>query len=157
VTRKRKVEDDVAEEERTDVDEVPEEELEDEPVEAEEPLDEDEPVEDDEPIDQDEPVDEDEPEVPDAPRGGLKPLEVARKAAQQLAELTGRLPDGVSGIEPVDDGWIVLVDVVEVQRVPRSTDVLATYEVAADRDGDLVRYERIHRFARGRTDSGGDA
>lgn len=84
-----------------------------------------------------------------------RPIEVARNVAQQLAELTGRTPDGISGIEPSEDGWVVLVDVVEVERIPHSTDVLATYEVAADADGDLLRYERLHRFSRGQTDGGG--
>jgi len=84
-----------------------------------------------------------------APGPRAKPLQVARIAVGQLAELTGRRIDGMAGMEPVDGGWRILVDVVEVARVPPSTDVIGTYEVDADADGDLLRYERIARYVRG--------
>ena len=85
----------------------------------------------------------------EAARPRVKPLQVARTAVGQLAELTGRRIDGMAGMEPVDGGWRILVDVVEVARVPPSTDVIGTYEVDADADGDLLRYERIARYVRG--------
>jgi hypothetical protein len=80
--------------------------------------------------------------------GGLKPMQLVRLAGAQLMQLTGRDIDGTSGIERTDEGWRVLLEVVEVTRVPRSMDVLGLYEVIVDQDGDLVRYERLRRYGR---------
>jgi hypothetical protein len=80
--------------------------------------------------------------------GGLKPMQLVRLAGAQLMQLTGRDIDGTSGIENTDEGWRVLLEVVEVTRVPRSMDVLGLYEVIVDEDGDLVRYERLRRYGR---------
>ena len=75
--------------------------------------------------------------------------QVAARAAQQLLELTGKEAEGVTGLERADDGWKVRVEVVEVRRIPDTTDVLALYEVEVDEDGDLTGYRRLRRYARG--------
>ena len=75
--------------------------------------------------------------------------QVAAWAAQQLLELTGKGVEGVTGLERTDDGWNVHVEVVEVRRIPDTTDVLALYEVQVDEDGDLMGYRRLRRYARG--------
>ncbi len=75
--------------------------------------------------------------------------QVAAQAAQQLLELTGKGVEGVTGLERTDDGWKVHVEVVEVRRIPDTTDVLALYEVQVDEDGDLMGYRRLRRYARG--------
>jgi hypothetical protein len=80
---------------------------------------------------------------------GIKPVQVAALAARQLRLLTGRDVEGAAGLERADDGWRVLLEVLEVARVPRSTDVLGLYEVTVDADGDVVGYERLRRFVRG--------
>ena len=40
------------------------------------------------------------------------------------------------GLERTDDGWPVEVEVLEVRRIPNTTDVLALYEVEVDGKGD---------------------
>jgi hypothetical protein len=70
----------------------------------------------------------------------------------QIAELTGKQSEGITGVERGDDGWIVGVEVVEDRRIPSSTDILATYEIEVDADGELVSYRRVRRYARGRGD-----
>ena len=75
--------------------------------------------------------------------------QVAARAAHQLLELTGKEAEGVTGLERSDDGWKVRVEVVEVRRIPDTTDVLALYEVEVDEDGDLTGYRRLRRYARG--------
>ncbi len=74
---------------------------------------------------------------------------VAAGAAQQLLELTGREAEGVTGLERTDDGWRVEVEVVEVRRIPDTTDVLALYEVTLDDEGELEGYRRLRRYGRG--------
>lgn len=75
--------------------------------------------------------------------------QVAASAARQLLELTGREAEGVTGLSRTDDGWRVQVEMVEVHRIPNTTDVLALYEVEVDEKGDLQGYRRIRRYARG--------
>jgi hypothetical protein len=88
-----------------------------------------------------------------APTKKVPAMKVARMAAQQLAELTGREPECVIGIHRTDDGWQVDLEVVESRRIPDSTDILATYSVETDEDGDLMGYQRVRRYVRGK---GGD-
>jgi hypothetical protein len=76
-------------------------------------------------------------------------MKAAGEAARQLHELTGKEPEGVVGLERSDDGWTVQVEVLELRRIPNTTDVLAVYEVSVDRDGDLEGYTRLRRYVRG--------
>lgn len=78
-----------------------------------------------------------------------KPLQVARRVAEQLAELTGKSPEAVTAIESTDDGWQIQLEVVESHRIPDSADLLALYEVQADSSGDLTGYRRLRRYSRG--------
>jgi hypothetical protein len=79
-----------------------------------------------------------------------RPGQVAQRAARQLAELTRRPVEGVAGLAREQDGWCVELEVVEVARVPSSTDVLGLYAVWVDEEGELLGYERVERFVRGR-------
>lgn len=74
---------------------------------------------------------------------------VAGEAARQLLELTGKQAEGVIGLERTEDGWKVEIEVLELSRIPNTTDVLASYEVMVDSDGELEGYKRLHRYVRG--------
>lgn len=75
--------------------------------------------------------------------------EVAEAAARQLAELTSQEVEAVTGLQRNDDGWEVDVQVLELRRVPSTTDVLGSYRVELDRDGELMGYRRRQRYVRG--------
>ncbi|MEW1908528.1 gas vesicle protein [Kitasatospora sp. NPDC085895] len=75
-----------------------------------------------------------------------------RTAASQLAELLGRSPESVSGLRRTEDGWQAEVEVVEVERIPETSSVLASYRVQLDEDGELVGYERTRRYTRAEVD-----
>ena len=75
--------------------------------------------------------------------------QVAAQAASELLELTGKAAEGVTGLERTEDGWTVQVEVVEMRRIPDTTDVLALYEVTTDKQGSLQGYRRLRRYARG--------
>jgi hypothetical protein len=77
-----------------------------------------------------------------------------RRAIEQVAELTGREIEGVNGLEKGDDGWVVTLEVVELRRVPDSTDVLGSYAVAVDERGELEGYRRTHRYYRSQVEEG---
>ncbi|GAA0948709.1 gas vesicle protein [Pseudonocardia zijingensis] len=86
------------------------------------------------------------------PARGGGPALAARKAAEHVAEFTGRSPECVISIDGTDDGWKVGVEVVEIRRIPDTQDVLAIYEVEVGRDGALKSYKRVRRYARGELD-----
>lgn len=81
--------------------------------------------------------------------GAKSPAQVARAALTVLAELTGRRAETVLGLHKDEDGWKVTVEVVELSKVPTSTDLLGCYVVALDDEGELRGYERIRRYQRG--------
>ena len=83
------------------------------------------------------------------PRRRLSGARVAVEAVRQLAELTGKEIEGVVGLDRNDEGWIVQVEVLELRRVPSTTDMLATYDVHVDERGDLEGYQRLARYVRG--------
>ena len=75
-------------------------------------------------------------------------------AAGQGEGVAGRPVESVSSLERTHDGWVVALEVVELARVPESTDVLASYEVELDGDRKLVRYQRGRRYHRSQADDG---
>ena len=74
---------------------------------------------------------------------------IAAEALRQLVELSGKDAEGVVGLDRSDDGWTVEVEVLEVSRIPNTTDVLALYEVEVDGRGSLQGYRRVRRYVRG--------
>ncbi|MDX3850964.1 gas vesicle protein [Streptomyces sp. AK02-01A] len=80
------------------------------------------------------------------------PERAARAACERLAGLISHRPEGVSGVRRTDDGWCVVVDVLEVPRIPDTTSLLASYEVQLTQDGELLEYRRIRRYRRGAAD-----
>jgi len=79
-------------------------------------------------------------------------LKVGRAAVEQLAELTGQRVEGLSGVHRDDDGWVVNAEVLELRRIPETSDVLATYEVRLDDDGTITAYRRVRRYTRTQTE-----
>jgi hypothetical protein len=79
-------------------------------------------------------------------------VQFARRAMDTLAELVGCPAEGITGIRRNDDGWIVEVEVLEVERVPETSDVLASYQVEIDDDGEIVEFHRLRRYLRTQTE-----
>lgn len=75
-----------------------------------------------------------------------------RYAAEQLEEMLGRAPESVSSVQPTPDGWQAEVEVLELERVPETTSVMASYRVTLDAEGELMAYERTRRYTRGQID-----
>jgi hypothetical protein len=84
----------------------------------------------------------------------LSAAEAGREGLRQVAELTGKDPESVTGVQRSEDGWLVAVDVIEDRRIPSSTDIMCTYEAEIDDDGELLSYRRVRRYSRGRGDDG---
>lgn len=73
-------------------------------------------------------------------------------ASRQLAELLQCEPGSVSAVKPTSKGWTASVEVVEVERIPETTSVMASYRVQLDSKGNLLGYERTGRYTRGQID-----
>jgi len=82
--------------------------------------------------------------------GGI--AEAISAALEQFEVLTHLEPIGTTGVRREEDGWSVLVDVVELERVPSTTSVMATYRVDVDDSGELCGFQRLRRFTRGSVD-----
>ncbi|MFP5022376.1 gas vesicle protein GvpO [Pseudonocardia phyllosphaerae] len=93
-----------------------------------------------------EPEPDPEPEPPRRRRGARA---VAQAAVEQVVEMTGRRPEGVTSVSRNGENWLVEVEVVEAHRIPDSADVLAVYEAELDDDAELMSYRRTRRYTRG--------
>ena len=74
--------------------------------------------------------------------------EIVQRAKEQLVQLTGLRTDTVSALTKGEDGWHVTVELIELKRIPEATDMLASYGVLLDDEGNLLRYERTRRYLR---------
>ena len=89
----------------------------------------------------------------DGGRPGLPAMETVERAKQQLSLMTGRQAESVSAFGRAEDGWRMTVEVVDLERIPPTTSVMASYEAEFDDDGNLVEYELVRRYTRAQTDS----
>ncbi len=86
-------------------------------------------------------------------RNGSRGRSSAREAIdyvrRELPDYIGHPVEAVLGVEPDgDNGWKVTAQVVEVARIPSTTDVLGDYEVTLDRQNELTSYRRSRRYYR---------
>ncbi|HEX4689440.1 MAG TPA: gas vesicle protein GvpO, partial [Solirubrobacteraceae bacterium] len=60
-------------------------------------------------------------------------------------------PEAVTALQWDGDSeqWTITVDVLELSRVPNTTDVLGSYAVQLDEQGTLRGYKRVRRYQRG--------
>jgi hypothetical protein len=77
--------------------------------------------------------------------------QAAREASKQLSELTNLKLDSVSAVDKKETGWHVTVNMLELTRIPHSTDIIASYEVELDAEGTLESYRRGPRYLRDQT------
>ncbi|MEU8994933.1 gas vesicle protein [Streptomyces caniferus] len=75
-----------------------------------------------------------------------------RQASGQLAQMLQCEPGSVSALKATDEGWLADVEVVEIERVPDTASVMASYRVHLDEKGQLMGYERTRRYGRGQID-----
>ncbi|WP_331446874.1 gas vesicle protein [Streptomyces xanthochromogenes] len=77
---------------------------------------------------------------------------VMGNAVEELCDLL-RCPSGsVSAIKPSDSGWTADIEVLELERIPDTSSVMASYRVQLDERGELTGYERTRRYQRGAVD-----
>ena len=83
----------------------------------------------------------------------LSAREAVQRVREELPELMGKPLEAILGVERNDDdGWQVTAQIVELARIPSSTDVLGVYTVTLEPDGELVGYKRRRRYNRSQAD-----
>jgi hypothetical protein len=87
-------------------------------------------------------------------RAALSAQELTEAALSAIADLTRFEPESVTGLEWDGEAWHASVEVLELERIPNTTDVLATYDVQLDDEGTLLGYKRKRRFIRGQAELG---
>ena len=86
----------------------------------------------------------------------LSAAEAVGRAREQIEQLLGRPAETISSFSANGSkGWVVRVEVVELERIPESTSLLASYEVKLDNQGDLVEARRLRRYSRNQVDMQG--
>ncbi len=122
------------------------------------------PVEEDGPYDESEGEDEDERRSergderaaePRRRRAALNAVSAGRLGLRYIADLTSKDTEGVTSVEPVENGWLVDVEVVEDHRIPSTGDMLSIYECQVDDEGNLMSYRRTRTYRRGTGAYGG--
>ncbi|MEV1199366.1 gas vesicle protein GvpO [Microbispora rosea] len=117
------------------------------------------PAEEDGPYDESEGEDEDERRderaEPRRRRAALNAVSAGRLGLRYIADLTSKETEGVTSVEPVENGWLVDVEVVEDHRVPSTGDMLSIYECQVDDEGNLMSYRRTRTYRRGTGAYGG--
>jgi gas vesicle protein GvpO len=97
----------------------------------------------------DEPSDEEEHESNGARgRSASDAMNIVEQAREHLKNLLGEDAESVSGIERENGNWSVTLEVVEMHRIPESTDILSSYSAVLDDDGKIVSLTRGRRYRR---------
>ncbi len=76
-------------------------------------------------------------------------VNLAERAKEQLAGVTGFKPVAAVGGFKDDEGWRIVVDMLEMARLPESTDIIGTYVVSLDQEGNMVKFEKKRARLRG--------
>jgi hypothetical protein len=76
------------------------------------------------------------------------------RAKEHVEAVLGSPAESVSGIGRENGNWRVNVEVVQMRRIPESTDILASYTVVLDTDGNLISVQELRRYRRSRAEDG---
>ncbi len=69
-------------------------------------------------------------------------MELTVKARKDLGKITGLEPSSIVGTARDDRGWRISMEMVEKHSIPDSMDILATYEVLVDEEGNVMEFNR---------------
>jgi hypothetical protein len=74
--------------------------------------------------------------------------ELIARTKKQMEAITGLAPETVSRLDRAETGWSVGIDMLEHKSIPRTYDLLASFEVSLDEDGNIQNWHRTGRFVR---------
>lgn len=68
--------------------------------------------------------------------------EVINAAKEQLHSILALDVANVIAASKTNDGWNVKIDLIERKAIPDTQDLLGTYDIILDEEGNIVSYER---------------
>jgi hypothetical protein len=68
--------------------------------------------------------------------------EAINGVTQQLPFILGMEASRVVAAAKSEDGWHITIELIERKAVPDTQDLIGTYEVSLDEEGELLSYER---------------
>ncbi len=80
--------------------------------------------------------------------GSLSMMEAAHKAREAAAALSGASVDSVASCERRESTWVATVDVLETKARLDNNDLLSTYRIQLDGDGEIAGFSRLRRYYR---------
>ncbi len=89
-----------------------------------------------------------------ASQNGMSAIDAVQSARRHLTQLLGRPVEAVLGVDRDHGNWVVVAQVVELERIPNTMDVLGDYEAVLDKHGEVVACRRTNRYRRGQVDGG---
>lgn len=72
----------------------------------------------------------------------LSIAEVVERAREDISALTGLELSSTLGTIKEERGWRVTVELIEKHSLPDGMDILASYDIVVDPDGNLVEFTR---------------
>lgn len=81
----------------------------------------------------------------------MKLVQLTERAKEEAARVTGLKPVAAVGGYHDNEGWHVTVEMLEMTRLPNSTDVIGNYEVLLDEEGNMVKFAKRSSHLRGET------
>lgn len=88
-------------------------------------------------------------EDPDATPDPISLVEAQRRARTAAKDLFDYDFEGIPTVERTDDGWRVVVELLERSAVPDTQDIIGRYELTLDRAGEVTGYDLLERNRRG--------
>ena len=77
--------------------------------------------------------------------------QIAERARWNLSKSTGSEAENVTALERSDEGtWKITVELLELPSMPKTLDVIGSYETELDEKGRLLGYRRLRRYPRNR-------
>jgi hypothetical protein len=74
--------------------------------------------------------------------------DLVERTKRQMATITGLSPETVSRFDRSEEGWSVAIDMLEHRAIPRTQDLIASFDVIVDDNGTIQRWKRTGRFIR---------
>ena len=68
--------------------------------------------------------------------------DIVLQAREQLNRLTGLDLSSTLSVKKTEEGWLVVLEMVEKHSIPEQMDILARYEVSLDANGNLLEFHR---------------
>ena len=78
----------------------------------------------------------------------MKAIEAVLAGRAAIEVITGKAPEQTSRCAAFEGGWELQFEVLETRGRLADNDVIATYLLRLDEEGDVLGYERTRRYSR---------